>query len=107
MSPTHETSAKEGSWSKVTDTPEVSVPAAVATAPILEDEPNIGWGVSGALKLAMSKGYLEKEDQNRPSSSRFAHLQAKNYSIEDKSFGLVLNYQYFMKYLHNKAVLTS
>uniref|UniRef100_A0A6M2DL00 Putative snrnp associated protein n=1 Tax=Xenopsylla cheopis TaxID=163159 RepID=A0A6M2DL00_XENCH len=87
LSPTHETSAKEGSWSKVTDTPEVSVPAAVATAPILEDEPNIGWGVSGALKLAMSKGYLEKEDQNRPSSSRFAHLQAKNYSIEDKSFG--------------------
>jgi U4/U6.U5 tri-snRNP-associated protein 1 len=44
-------------------------------------------GVGAALRLAMSKGYLEKEESNRPSNSRFAHLQAKNYSIEDKAYG--------------------
>lgn len=32
-------------------------------------------------------GYLDKEQNNRPSNSRFAHLQAKHYSIEDKSYG--------------------
>lgn len=53
----------------------------------MDAEPDIGTGVAGALKLALSKGYLEKEDQNKPSASRFAHLQAQNYSIEDKSHG--------------------
>ncbi|PSN34518.1 hypothetical protein C0J52_24454 [Blattella germanica] len=42
-------------------------------------------GVAGALRLAVSKGYLEREDMNKPSASRFAHLQAQNYSIEDKT----------------------
>lgn len=37
----------------------------------------------------MSKGYLQKEDSNRPSASRFAHLKAQNYSIEDKTYGSV------------------
>jgi len=46
----------------------------------------LGKGVAGALRLAMSKGYIEKEENARPSASRFAHLQAKNYSIEDKTF---------------------
>lgn len=55
--------------------------------PILDEEPDVSAGVGAALKLAMSKGYLEKEDNNRPSNSRLAHLQAKHYSIEDKSYG--------------------
>ena len=54
-------------------------------APILDEEPNLGCGVAGALRLAVSKGYLEKETTKRPSASRFAHLQAQNYSIEDKT----------------------
>lgn len=52
---------------------------------ILDEEPDVGSGVGAALKLALSKGYLEKEDQNRPSNTRMAHLQAKNYSIDDKA----------------------
>ncbi|KAL0267470.1 UNVERIFIED_CONTAM: hypothetical protein PYX00_009728 [Menopon gallinae] len=55
--------------------------------PILDAEPDVGSGVAGALRLALSKGYLEKETENRPSASRFAHLQAQNYSIEDKTHG--------------------
>lgn len=54
-------------------------------APILDAEPDLGAGVGGALRLAISKGYLEKETNKRPSASRFAHLQAQNYSIEDKA----------------------
>lgn len=60
-------------------------------AAILDAEPSLGHGVGGALKLAMSKGYLQKEDSSRPSASRFAHLQAQNYSIEDKTYGYVWN----------------
>lgn len=58
----------------------------IDSKPILEPEPDLGKGVAGALRLAMSKGYIEKEENARPSASRFAHLQAKNYSIEDKTF---------------------
>lgn len=54
---------------------------------ILDEEPDVASGVAAALHLAMSKGYIEKEDNNRPSNSRFAHLQAQNYSIDDKAHG--------------------
>ncbi|XP_057652687.1 U4/U6.U5 tri-snRNP-associated protein 1 isoform X2 [Diorhabda carinulata] len=54
---------------------------------ILGEEPDVSTGVAAALQLAMSKGYLDKEENNRPSNSRLAHLQAKNYSIEDKAYG--------------------
>lgn len=54
---------------------------------ILGEEPDVSSGMAAALKLAVSKGYLEKEDQNRPSNTRMAHLQAKNYSIDDKAYG--------------------
>lgn len=53
---------------------------------ILDEEPDVGSGMGAALKLALSKGYLEKEELNRPSNTRMAHLQAKNYSIEDKAY---------------------
>lgn len=53
----------------------------------MDEEPDVSTGVGAALKLAMSKGYLDKEQNNRPSNSRFAHLQAQHYSIEDKSYG--------------------
>lgn len=57
----------------------------VAEVAILDEEPDVSAGMGAALKLALSKGYLEKEESNRPSNTRMAHLQAKNYAIEDKS----------------------
>ncbi|XP_030761590.1 U4/U6.U5 tri-snRNP-associated protein 1 [Sitophilus oryzae] len=53
---------------------------------ILDEEPDVSTGVGAALKLAMSKGYLDKEQDSRPSNSRLAHLQAQHYSIEDKNY---------------------
>lgn len=55
-------------------------------APILEEEPDVSSGVAGALRLAVSKGYLEKDASNRPSASNMNHLKAQNYSIEDKNY---------------------
>lgn len=77
-----------GTWNTVLADKKQSQPVA-AEATILDEEPLLDQGVGGALKLALSKGYLQKEDTNRPSASRFAHLQAQNYSIEDKSYGYV------------------
>lgn len=59
----------------------------VAEVAILDEEPDVSAGMGAALKLALSKGYLEKEESNRPSNTRMAHLQAKNYAIEDKAHG--------------------
>lgn len=75
-----------GAWNTVQLDEAVTEPVALEAA-ILDAEPSLGQGVGGALRLAMSKGYLQKEDTNRPSASRFAHLQAQNYSIEDKTYG--------------------
>lgn len=77
-----------GTWNTVNPTSElatIDTPLEVADVAILDEEPDVGSGMAAALKLAVSKGYLEKEDSNRPSNTRMAHLQAKNYSIEDKS----------------------
>lgn len=59
-----------------------------AEVPILDAEPDIASGVAGALKMAIVKGYVLNENEKRPSASRFAHLQAQNYSIEDKAYTL-------------------
>lgn len=59
----------------------------VAEVAILDEEPDVSAGMGAALKLALSKGYLEKEESNRPSNTRMAHLLAQNYSIEDKTHG--------------------
>ncbi|KAF7988954.1 hypothetical protein HCN44_007264 [Aphidius gifuensis] len=76
---------ERGMWNSV-DSDDIKSEPAVAEQAILDAEPSLGQGVGGALKLAMSKGYLQYEDSNRPSASRFAHLQAQNYSIEDKAY---------------------
>ncbi|XP_046739802.1 U4/U6.U5 tri-snRNP-associated protein 1 [Diprion similis] len=75
-----------GAWNTVKIDEAAAEPITLEAA-ILDAEPSLGQGVGGALRLAMSKGYLQKEDTNRPSASRFAHLQAQNYSIEDKTYG--------------------
>ena len=52
---------------------------------ILDEEPVAGSGMAAALKLAMSKGYLEKEEKKRIVVSKAAQeLQAQRYTIEDK-----------------------
>ncbi|XP_016836826.1 U4/U6.U5 tri-snRNP-associated protein 1 isoform X2 [Nasonia vitripennis] len=73
-------------WNSVEMDDDSVIPVGTEAA-ILDAEPSLDQGVGGALKLAMSKGYLQKEDSNRPSASRFAHLKAQNYSIEDKTYG--------------------
>lgn len=54
---------------------------------ILDEEPDVATGMAAALNLAMSKGYIEVEDSNRPSNTRLSHLLSKNYSIDDKTHG--------------------
>ncbi|KAG5674371.1 hypothetical protein PVAND_004345 [Polypedilum vanderplanki] len=83
---------KRGKWNTVDPNEEPKLAEGVPIVEpedvaILDEEPDIGAGVANALKLAMSKGYLEKEETNRPSNSRFAHLQAQHYSIDDKAHG--------------------
>lgn len=79
-----EEEGKRGAWNEV-EIDETPVDVLPAEVPILDVEPDVGVGVAGALRLAVSKGYLEREDMNKPSASRFSHLQAQNYSIEDKT----------------------
>lgn len=79
-----------GTWSSVNPDSElapIDAPVEVSEVAILDEEPDVGTSVGAALKLALSKGYLEREESNRPSNTRLAHLQAKNYSIEDKTHG--------------------
>ncbi|EFX76024.1 hypothetical protein DAPPUDRAFT_306323 [Daphnia pulex] len=53
---------------------------------ILDEEPDVGSGMAAALKLAMSKGYLEKQEKKRIVISKSAQeLQAQRYTIEDKA----------------------
>jgi U4/U6.U5 tri-snRNP-associated protein 1 len=83
---------KRGKWNQVDPNEEPKLIEGIPLAEqedvaILDEEPDIASGVANALKLAMSKGYLEKEESNRPSNTRFAHLQAQHYSIDDKAHG--------------------
>ncbi|TDG44770.1 hypothetical protein AWZ03_008826 [Drosophila navojoa] len=89
----NEPTLNHGTWNSV-NPDEVMQPADldnladdVEERAILDEEPDVGAGVANALRLALSKGYLEKEEKNRPSNTKMAHLQAKNYSIEDKAAG--------------------
>ena len=52
--------------------------------PILEEEPDVSYGLAGALKLAMKKGYLDKEIKKGNISAKASLLEAKNYTIEEK-----------------------
>lgn len=84
--------AEHGTWNSVNPDLEPQPPEKIALdvkteVAILDEEPDVSAGMGAALKLALSKGYLEKEESNRPSNTRMAHLQAKNYAIEDKSHG--------------------
>jgi U4/U6.U5 tri-snRNP-associated protein 1 len=54
--------------------------------PILEQEPDVGVGLAGALKLAEKKGYLEQEKVKRVGAAKLTKLQAQHYTIEDKNY---------------------
>ncbi|KAL7631962.1 UNVERIFIED_CONTAM: hypothetical protein RMT77_017718 [Armadillidium vulgare] len=55
------------------------------SVPILEEEPDTAKGVVNALKLALKKGYLEKNNDKKPVNATLQHLRAVHYSIEDKA----------------------
>lgn len=80
-----------GQWNTVDPNTDVQLPnpepEEISDVAILDEEPDVSSGMGAALKLALSKGYLEKEESNRPSNTRMAHLQAQNYSIDDKAHG--------------------
>lgn len=53
--------------------------------PILEEEPDVSVGVAGALKLAMNKGYLDKESAKPMGANRVSSvISAQAYTIEEK-----------------------
>lgn len=89
--PSDEDKEVRGTWNEV-EVEDLPIDIVALEAPILEEEPDVSSGVAGALRLAVSKGYLEKDDSNRPSISNMNHLKAQNYSIEDK------NYKYDKRY---------
>lgn len=49
------------------------------TAPILEEEPDASKGVANALKLAIKKGYLEKNNVSKSANAALQHLRAVHY----------------------------
>ena len=51
---------------------------------ILDEEPDLQSGVAAAIKLASNKGYWETEEK-ATKASNLKHLEAKNYTIEDKT----------------------
>nr|XP_046917519.1 U4/U6.U5 tri-snRNP-associated protein 1-like [Dermatophagoides farinae] len=55
--------------------------------PILEEEPDVSKGIAGALKLAMTKGYLDKETSKSFGATRATSIiQAQSYTIEEKFY---------------------
>ena len=69
---------------------------------ILDEEPDVGSGMGAALKLAMSKGYLEKEEKKRVVLSKAAQeLQAQRYSIEDKAAYVFSPFPFFFNFFYD------
>lgn len=56
------------------------------TNTILDEEPNLMSGVAAAIQLAANKGYWDSKVE-KTGASKLQHLQAQNYSIEDKVHG--------------------
>ena len=79
-----------GTWNEVDMEASVasfdSVEIADPSQPILEEEPDVSHGVAAALKVAMKKGYLDKEPRKPIAGSRHSSLQAQNYTIEEKFY---------------------
>lgn len=52
--------------------------------PILEEEPDASVGVAGALKLALNKGYLDKNSNKSGGANSSSSISAQAYTIEEK-----------------------
>ncbi|RWS28599.1 U4/U6.U5 tri-snRNP-associated protein 1-like protein [Leptotrombidium deliense] len=79
--------AERGKWNEVDlDAEQSNSSHSITEGPILEEEPDVSRGLAGALKLAMKKGYLDKEDKKLSGASRNSQLQAQNYTIEEKFY---------------------
>lgn len=69
---------ERGTWNEVEidETPvDITRPADAEESTILEQEPDVATGIAGALKVAMNKGYLDKEQLKRGGPSKMRHLQ--------------------------------
>ena len=76
---------RRGAWEEVgIDDTRVEISDNMTT-PILEEEPDASKGVANALKLAVKKGYLEKNNISKSANAALQHLRAIHYSIEDKA----------------------
>lgn len=70
---------------KATKSPDDEEP--LESKPILEEEPDVSVGVAGALKLAMNKGYLDKDTKKPMGTNRSTSLiSAQSYAIEEKFY---------------------
>ncbi|XP_052739540.1 U4/U6.U5 tri-snRNP-associated protein 1 isoform X2 [Bicyclus anynana] len=78
-----EAEAAAGAWSRVDVHSERPAELGAGGAG-LEAEPALGAGVAGALRLALSKGYLERAGAP-PRPARAPPALAAHYSIEDKA----------------------
>lgn len=54
--------------------------------PILEEEPDLSIGISGALRLAVKKGYIETGEKKIEESKKHSDLHAQSYTIEEKFY---------------------
>lgn len=75
-----------GAWQSVEI---IDIPADITEEEYLaiDEEPTIDGGLGGALKLAMRKGFIEKEEiKALKICKQKADLEAKSYSIEDKKY---------------------
>ncbi|XP_075555996.1 U4/U6.U5 tri-snRNP-associated protein 1 [Dermacentor variabilis] len=54
--------------------------------PILEEEPDLSVGISGALRLAVKKGYIETGEKKIVESKKHSDLHAQSYTIEEKFY---------------------
>lgn len=74
---------ERGTWNEVEidETPvDITRPADAEESTILEQEPDVAVGIAGALKVAMNKGYLDKEDMKRGGPSKMRHLQVSEFT---------------------------
>lgn len=78
--------AASGAWSRVdVDSEKPADLKAGSGAGALAGEPALGAGVAGALRLALSKGYLQRAGA-APAPPAAHSLAARHYSIEDKTY---------------------
>lgn len=83
--PAEEPASVGGAWEEVgIDDTKVEI-AESLSVPILDEEPDASSGVGNTLKLAIKKGYLEKDQQVKTANAALQHLRAVNYSIDDKA----------------------